>query len=99
MSIPVSAYMVDHVPVMEFTERNSHRLPDYHRLDLALVLEGNHRRKKLWDGTWTLSLYNVYARRNAYAVFYQDNGKGILQPYKLSVIGTIVPSLSYSFRI
>jgi hypothetical protein len=99
MSIPVSAYQVDHVPVMEFTERNSHRLPDYHRLDLALVLEGNHKRKKLWDGTWTLSLYNVYARKNAYAVFYQDNGKGLLQPYKLSVVGTIIPSLSYGFKL
>ncbi|MGC3943387.1 MAG: TonB-dependent receptor plug domain-containing protein [Chryseolinea sp.] len=99
MSVPVSAYMVDHVPVMEFTERNSHRIPDYHRLDVALVLEGNHKRRKLWDGTWTLSLYNVYARKNAYAVFYQDNGKGMLKPYKLSVVGTIVPSLSYSFKI
>ena len=99
MSVPVSAYIVDHVPVMEFTNRNSHRLPDYHRLDLALVLEGNHKRRKLWDGTWTLSLYNVYARKNAYAVFYQDNGKGILKPYQLSVVGTIVPSLSYSFKI
>lgn len=99
MSVPVSAYEVDRVPVMEFTERNSHRLPDYHRLDLALVLEGNHKRRKFWDGTWTLSLYNAYARKNAYAVFYQDNGKGILQPYKLSVVGTIVPSLSYGFKL
>lgn len=99
MSVPVSAYQIDHAPVMEFTDRNSHRLPEYHRLDIALVLEGNHKRQKLWDGTWTLSLYNVYARKNAYAVFYQDNGSGILQPYKLSIVGTIVPSLSYSFRI
>lgn len=99
MSVPVSAYQVDHVPVMEFTARNSHRMPDYHRLDLALVLEGNHKRRKFWDGTWTLSLYNVYARRNTYAVFYQDDGSGILQPYKLSVVGTVVPSLTYSFKI
>lgn len=99
MSVPVSAYQVDHVPVMEFTERNTHRIPDYHRLDLALVLEGNHKRRKLWDGTWTLSFYNVYARKNAYAVFYQSNDNGVLEPYKLSVVGTIIPSLSYGFKI
>ena len=99
MSVPVSAYQVDHVSVMEFTDRNSHRLPAYHRLDVAFVLEGNHKRGKFWDGTWTLSAYNAYGRKNAYAVFYQDNGTGVLQPYKLSVVGTIIPSLSYGFKI
>lgn len=99
MSVPVSAYQVDNVPVMEFTERNTHRIPDYHRLDLALVLEGNHKRRKLWDGTWTLSLYNVYARKNAYAVFYQSNENGVMEPYKLSVVGTIIPSISYGFKL
>jgi hypothetical protein len=99
MSVPVSFYRVDHVPVLQFSERNAYRIPDYHRLDIAFVIEGNHKRKKLWDGTWAISFYNVYARKNAYSVFYADDGEGILQPYKLSVIGTIVPSLSYSFKL
>jgi hypothetical protein len=98
MSIPVASFQVDHVSLLKFSDRNTYRIPDYHRLDLALILEGSHKRKKIVDGTWVLSFYNVYGRRNAYSVFYQDNGRGNLIPYKLSVIGTVIPSLSYSFK-
>jgi hypothetical protein len=99
MSVPVASYQVDHVPILQFSERNAFRIPDYHRLDIAFVIEGNHKRTKLWDGTWAISFYNVYARKNAYSVFYAHDGEGTLQPYKLSVIGTVVPSLSYSFKL
>jgi hypothetical protein len=98
MSIPVSAFKVDNISMLKFSDRNTYRIPDYHRLDLALILEGSHRRKKILDGTWVLSFYNVYSRRNAYSVFYEENGRGNLVPYKLSVIGTVIPSLSYSFK-
>jgi hypothetical protein len=98
MSLPISGYTVDGVPVMTFSDRNKYRIPDYHRLDLALIIEGTHKRKKILDGTWVISFYNAYGRNNAYAVFFQDNGKGFYKPYKLSVVGTIVPSVTYSFK-
>jgi len=98
VTTPLSGYLIDNIKVASFSERNQYRIPDYHRLDLAFVLEGSHKRKKFWDGTWTLSFYNVYARRNPYTVFFEDDGNGFLRPYQLSIIGTIVPSLSYSFK-
>lgn len=97
-SVPLSAYSIDGVTVLNFSDRNTHRIPDYHRLDLAFVMEGNHRRKKILDGTFTFSFYNVYNRKNAYSVFYQDDGKGNIKPYKLSVIGSIIPSVHYGFK-
>lgn len=99
VTLPYSAYIVDHMAVSNFSERNYYRVPDYHRLDLALVIEGNHKRDKFWDGTWVFSLYNVYARKNAYSVFFKDDGTGVLRPYKLSIIGTILPSVTYNFKI
>lgn len=98
VTTPLSGFLVDNIKVASFSERNQYRIPDYHRLDIAFVLEGNHKRKKFWDGTWTLSFYNLYARRNPYTVFFEDDGNGFLRPYQLSIIGTIVPSLSYSFK-
>jgi hypothetical protein len=99
MSLPLSGYSVNGIPVLNFSDRNLYRIPDYHRLDIAFIIEGNHKRKKLWDGTWVLSFYNFYGRKNAYSVFFEDDGRGNLQAYKLSVIGSIVPSLSYSFKL
>ena len=103
VTLPVSAFIIDNIPVSNFSERNQFRIPDYHRLDVALVVEGNHRRKKFWDGTWTFSLYNVYARKNAYSVFFQEVevpfvNQTVSRPYQLSIIGTILPSVSYSFK-
>ncbi|MBL7870222.1 MAG: TonB-dependent receptor [Cyclobacteriaceae bacterium] len=98
VTVPLAGFLVDNITVANFSERNQFRIPDYHRLDIAFILEGNHKRKKFWDGTWALSFYNVYARKNPYTVFFKDNGDGYLSPYQLSIVGTILPSLSYSFK-
>lgn len=97
-TVPVSYNVVNHVPIVNYSERNGYRVPDYHRLDLAFVLEGNHRKKKLWQGTWTLSFYNVYARKNVYTVFYSPNTEGIQAAYKMAIIGAVIPSLSYRIK-
>jgi hypothetical protein len=94
-TVPVSYNVVNNVPIVNYSERNGYRVPDYHRLDLAFILEGNHKKKKLWQGTWSLSFYNVYARKNVYTVFYGPNSEGIQSAYKMAIIGAIIPSLSY----
>jgi hypothetical protein len=98
MSLPQSTYQIEGIPVSDFSTRNQYRLPDYHRLDIAFIIEGNHKRKKLWDGTWVISFYNVYGRKNAYSVFFKEDTRGFLKPYKLSVVGSVIPSLSYTFK-
>ncbi|MCK6617034.1 MAG: TonB-dependent receptor [Cyclobacteriaceae bacterium] len=98
ISLPAHIYYVDGIGISDFPERNTYRLPDYHRLDVAFIIEGNHKRKKLWDGTWVISAYNLYGRRNAYSVFFQEDQWGILKPYQLSVVGTIIPTINYTFK-
>lgn len=98
MSLPEGAYTVDGIPITDFPYRNEYRIPDYHRMDVALIVEENHKLRKKWHGAWIFSFYNVYARRNAYAVFYKKDSDGYLYPYTLSVIGTIIPSITYRFQ-
>ena len=99
ITLPLNAYEIDNITVTSFSERNKFRIPDYHRLDVGIVIEGNHKRKKIFDGTWTFSIYNVYGRRNAYTIFFKEVRPGILRPYRLAVIGTALPSISYSIKI
>jgi hypothetical protein len=99
ITLPYSYGYVNNLPIVNFSDRNEFRVPDYHRLDLALVIEGNHRRKKLIDGSWIISFYNVYGRKNVYSVFYKNNQYGLPTPYQLSIIGTVLPSISYRFKI
>jgi hypothetical protein len=98
VTIPIAGFQFDNTSIAYFTERNQYRIRDYHRLDIALVIEGTHKRKKIGEGTWVFALYNVYARRNVYTVFYRTSAAGIATPYELSIIGTILPSISYNFK-
>jgi hypothetical protein len=86
-----------------YSDRNKYRLPDYHRLDIAITYEENLRLKKMWKGSWTLSVINVYGRNNAYSVYYaqEDNrvyhSTGSTSMYKLYIIGIPLPTLTYNF--
>lgn len=79
-------------------------MPPYHRLDLALTFDENLRVKRMWKGSWTLSVYNAYGRHNPYSVYYRktvptaENDFRLYSLFKLSVIGIPVPSLTYNFK-
>ncbi|MEQ8472049.1 MAG: TonB-dependent receptor [Marinoscillum sp.] len=99
VSIPLSAFTIEQTTVAYFSGRNQYRIPDYHRLDLAFVIEGNYKRSRKWQGTWVFSVYNAYGRRNPYSVFFRPNDEGVPKPYQLSIIGTVFPSISYNLKV
>jgi len=99
VTFPDSQYRIGRLGVANFRERNQGRTPDYHRLDVSITLEGNHRKSKKWEGSWTFSVYNLYSRDNAFSLFFRSELGGTLpQPFKLTVIGTAFPSLTYNFK-
>ena len=99
VTFPVSKFVIDDIPVADFSNRNEVRISDYHRLDLSLRLDLERRENRGWNASWTFSVYNVYGRRNAYSVFFgRKDGGTVPQAYKLSVFGTVFPSLTYTFE-
>jgi len=98
VTVPVYGFSVDDYGVAYFSSRNQYRIPDYHRLDIAFVVEGSHKLKKPWSGSWIFSFLNVYGRRNAYSYFFASDLPGRINTYQLSILGTIVPSVTYSFK-
>jgi hypothetical protein len=94
------------IPV--YSDRNDYRMPDYHRLDLALTLKNKNKKNKKWTGEWVFAMYNAYYRKNAWAInFFQDaydpdNPDKIVDPNKtyaekIYLFG-IVPSITYNFQ-
>jgi hypothetical protein len=98
VSLPSGGYIVNGIVIPDFQERNNNLIPDYHRLDIAFVIEGSNRKNRSFESSWVFSLYNVYGRKNPYSVFFAHLGGGVVKPYQLSLIGTAVPSISYSVR-
>ncbi len=92
-TIPYGKYVVDNVTLNAYTDRNGFRMPPYHRLDLGISYSNES------GGVWNFSIYNVYARRNAYGIIFKRNdlNPSDLQAIKLAIF-SIVPSISYTFK-
>lgn len=96
VTVPISKFSYDRTPaVLSYSERNAYRIPDYHRLDLSLTLKPSLRKNKLISGEWVFSVFNVYNRKNAYSIYFTRTGEA----RKLSILGSIFPSLSYNFKL
>jgi hypothetical protein len=52
--------------------RNNYRIPVYHRLDFAATLKGKQRPGKRKQDNWVFSVYNLYARKNPFSVFFRQ---------------------------
>lgn len=91
-------YVYDGVVIPDYSERNMHRIPDYHRLDLSLTMDETLKKNKKWTGSWTFSVYNVYARKNAYSVYFKSSAREYPGAYQLSILGVPFPSVTYNFK-
>jgi hypothetical protein len=89
--------------VVYYSDRNKYRLPDYHRLDVSITYDKSLKIKKAWKGSWTLSIVNLYGRKNAYSVFYKKEEHMVSTKYRLYdtymlyIIGMPFPTLTYNF--
>jgi hypothetical protein len=102
---PESKYTFNGLSIPEYSERNAHRLPNYHRLDIAATLKG--KQTKRWKSQWIFGIYNVYNRQNAANITFKETltnnnsetglGTGNNKAYKLTYFG-LVPSISYEFK-
>lgn len=59
-------YMNGNNHINYFENRNSYRMPNYHRLDIGINF---HKPRRLWDRTWSFGVYNVYMRRNPFMIY------------------------------
>ena len=80
-----------------YTDRNSYRIPDYMRLDLAFNIEPTHKLTSFLHTSFSIGVYNALARKNAYNIYYVNEGDEI-KGYKLSVFGTAIPYVSLNIR-
>ncbi|WP_158657069.1 TonB-dependent receptor [Maribacter cobaltidurans] len=97
---------IEGIDVPIFLERNNVRLKTYHRLDLSWRVKYGKKLDRRWIGDWTFTIYNVYARKNQYNLYYtQRNGDANtnifrgspLGSYELTIMNSPLFSLTYNF--
>lgn len=97
ITIPLAKYSVNGIERTYYSDRNEFRIPDYFRTDFSVNIEGNHKIRKLAHSSWTIAVYNLTGRANAYSVFFITEGQEI-KGYKLSVFARPIPTITYNFR-
>lgn len=97
ITFPAGKYRVDDRVIYYYTERNSYRMPAYHRLDLGATW--TLKQKKNYSSELAFSLYNAYGRENAYSISFRESFE---EPGKTEAVQTalfkFVPSISYNFK-
>lgn len=97
VTFPSGKYFIEGEIVNMYTERNGYRMPDFHRLDLGVNFV--NKKRKNFTSTWNFSVYNAYARQNAYAINFvqSEDDPNITQAEQLSLF-SIIPSVSWNFK-
>lgn len=100
ISIPSSSYEHDGIVVPVYAERNGYRLPASHRMDLSLTLDNKKKPGRRWESSWNFSLYNAYGRQNPFTIQVRQNAENPknTEAVQMSLIGTIVPAVTFNFK-
>ena len=97
ITYPEAQYQFMNFSIPNYENRNSSRLPNYHRLDLSAIYSPN-RKNKGYSGQWVFSVFNAYNRQNAANIRFQKNiDTGQNEAVRLSIFG-IIPSVTYNFK-
>jgi hypothetical protein len=89
-----------YVPYNTTNTRNNYRITPYHRLDLGLTFRIPHLETERDRHAIVLSVYNAYNRRNAYSIYFRnktDGGTLQTEAVRFSIVGSIVPAITYNF--
>ena len=95
ITIPISKFSYDvYLSVLNYSQRNEYRIPDYHRLDVSYTIKQRPNKNRRYKDEWVISIFNLYGRKNTYSITFNRYGTA----NKLSVLGSIFPSVTYNFN-
>jgi hypothetical protein len=96
-TFPSGKYNINNNTIFLYTERNGYRMPDYHRLDVGATWRSTSSKK--WQSEWAFSVYNLYARENAYTITFEQDADDPTQTNAVrTALFKMIPSVSYNFK-
>ena len=97
VTFPSGKYDVGGISIPYFTERNGYRMPDYHRMDVGLTWY--MKESKRFKHDLNFSIYNLYARENAYTISFEENAQTGETEAIQTALFKIIPSITYNFKL
>ncbi|MFK7900110.1 MAG: TonB-dependent receptor [Cyclobacteriaceae bacterium] len=101
VTLPVGKWEYEGRTNPVYLDRNNGKIPAYHRLDFSAIHDFPKKKpEQKWESSLVIGLYNIYARKNAYSVYFRQNEDNaqLTEAVRLSIFGSIIPSISYNFK-
>jgi hypothetical protein len=99
LTLPTGRAVIGNSLIPVYSDRNSYRMEDYHRLDLSVTVRGKARKEKRWHGELNLSVYNVYNRHNTWAInFVQEEDNPYATYAEKTYLFSVIPALTYNIK-
>ncbi len=99
LTLPTGRAVLGNSLIPVYSDRNSYRMDDYHRLDLSLTFKGKEKTGKRWHSDLNLSVYNVYNRHNAWAInIVPDDTNPFIAYAEKTYLFAIIPALTWNIR-
>jgi outer membrane receptor for ferrienterochelin and colicin len=84
----------DFYTINNYTEKNSYKLPDYHRLDIGIT---KIKQKKHGVASKSFGLYNAYNRMNVFTAIMREKDDGTTVLKKITFF-PLMPYFTYGFK-
>lgn len=97
ITLPIGRYYYAGAQRVLYSDRNAYRIPDYFRMDFSMNIDGNHKVNQKTHNSWTVGFYNLLGRRNPYSVYFVTEN-GLINGYKLSIFGSVIPFVNFNIR-
>lgn len=109
-TLPEGKYEFEEFSIPIYTKRNNGRIPDYFRVDLSATYSPEQKPNQKFYSSWSFGIYNLLARRNAYSIYFQSVANdpdavgaqrsfyNQTQAVRLSIFGSMVPSVTWNFN-
>jgi hypothetical protein len=99
VTFPVGRFQYSQTWVPVYSLRNSYRMADYHRLDLALIWDLPHKKpERKWRNQLIFSIYNAYNRKNPWVINFQNDPEVPNATYaEMAYLFGIIPTITYNF--
>ncbi len=99
VTFPTGKAMIGNAFIPIYSDRNSYRMEDYHRLDLSVTWKSREKPGKRWHNELNLSVYNAYNRHNPWAInFVEDPADPYITYAEKTYLFSIIPALTYTIR-
>jgi hypothetical protein len=97
VTFPVGKYEISGKTMMLYSDRNSSRMPSYHRLDIGATCQ--LKKTERFESSLNFSIYNFYGRENAYTITFRDKSSSSTKTEAvLTSLFRSIPSITYNFK-